>query len=94
MSKWIPVSTRLPETEQKMFAWATVEDEELWSCSEAVLVHHHDKTFPTPYCIAELTQLAGEEPKWNEVETGDVINDVIAWMHIPSYEREEYETID
>lgn len=87
MSKWIPVSARLPEMEQKMFAWATVEGEELWSCSEAVLVHHHDKTFPTPYCIAELTQLTGKEPKWNEVETSDVIDDVIAWMPLPRYEE-------
>lgn len=88
MNRWIPVSARLPETEQKMFAWATVEGEELWSCSEAVLVHHHDETFPTPYCIAELTRLTGEEPKWNEVETSDVINDVIAWMPIPRYEED------
>ena len=86
MSKWIKTDTLLPVVSAVDYILETGEV----TCkeSDAVLVHHHDGSYPVPYCIAQLTEIDGDVPKWNEIETGDVINDVIAWMPIPKYEED------
>ena len=86
MSKWIKTDTLLPVMSAVDYSWETGEV----TCkeSDAVLVYHHDGSYPMPYCIAQLRELDGDVPKWTEIETGDVINDVIAWMPIPRYEED------
>lgn len=87
MSKWIKTDTLLPAMTAVDWKWET--GEVTGKESEAVIVHHHDGSYPVPYCIAQLIELDGDVPKWNEIETGDVIEDVIAWMPIPKYEENE-----
>lgn len=89
MSKWIKTDVLLPVVYDMPHYIYGAETEVICKESAAVLVHHHDVSYPVPYCIAQLTEIDGDVPKWNEIETGDVINDVIAWMPIPAYEGDE-----
>lgn len=82
---WIPVSMRLPETEPHTYCWFSGET--ILSESDPVLVYHEDRTYSSRISIATMVNEPGEPLVWNEVETGDVIDDVLAWMRLP----EKYE---
>lgn len=76
------------KTEDRLYRWT--DGEEVLAESDMVLAWNEDRTFTSRVNVATMILEPDGTVTWNEVETGDVIDDVLAWMRLPErFEEEE-----